>query len=80
MSIDINRLLQDAMSLSERDRAELAGRLLETLDVDFDDTNGSWQKEIRDRITELDNGVKAPIPGVQALEILRGEWNDPPRT
>ena len=77
MSTDVDRLLHDAMALPERDRAELAGRLLESLKLGSDEVEESWHQEITRRITELDQGVTVPVPGAEARRIFRGAVNDP---
>ena len=76
MSLDVEKLLHDAMALSERDRAELAVRLLETLDVGLDDVRASWHQEISRRVAELDQGAVAPVPLDRAHEVFRDAINE----
>jgi putative addiction module component (TIGR02574 family) len=60
------RILDDALALSEVDRAELAGRLIESLDVDSDpDSERAWQAETAHRVGALDDGTVKPV-----------SWND----
>lgn len=70
MSTDFEKLLHDAMALSERDRAELAERLFETMELGFDEGEASWQETSR-RIAELDQGIRAPISLSKAREVFR---------
>jgi putative addiction module component (TIGR02574 family) len=50
-------LLQQALSLTEKERADLAGSLLNSLDAAPDpDAEASWQKEIAQRASGLDSG------------------------
>jgi putative addiction module component (TIGR02574 family) len=63
MTHDATELLKRALSLSAEERAELAGSLLESLDVARDDpeaVEAAWNEEIARRIEDLDFGkVKA---------------------
>jgi putative addiction module component (TIGR02574 family) len=56
-----DRILQDALSLSDRDRAEVAARLLESLDQPRDaDAAGveeAWAAEVERRCAALDAGT-----------------------
>ena len=55
-----DKLLQDAMGLSEQERAEIAARLIESLDVVSDgeaaEVEVSWTAEIERRCAALDAG------------------------
>jgi putative addiction module component (TIGR02574 family) len=53
-------LLQKALSLSEEERAELAGSLIESLDTSVDEA--AWNQEIACRIEDLDSGKAKTIP------------------
>lgn len=61
MTTDAKKILDDAMRLSEADRAEMAGLLIESLDdVADENVQQAWNDEIARRLAELDNGsVKA---------------------
>jgi putative addiction module component (TIGR02574 family) len=61
MSADVVELFKRARELSENERAELAGLLLESLEGGCDPAvEDAWAKEIGRRIEELDSGtVKA---------------------
>ena len=56
-----NRVLQDALALSEQERAEIAARLIESLEVGPDDDSGeveaAWAAEIERRCAALDAGT-----------------------
>ena len=61
-------LLQQALALTEEERAELAGFLMESLDSAVDgDAESAWQTEIAQRLADLDSG-KARTIGWQELE------------
>ncbi len=50
-------VLEQALSLPERDRAEIAARLLESLDDgDGEDLDAAWAQEIDRRCEALDKG------------------------
>lgn len=53
-------LLQQVLNLSEHDRAEMATRLLESLDPDTQqDVDEAWAEEIERRCTAVDAGTLA---------------------
>jgi putative addiction module component (TIGR02574 family) len=63
MPRDLAEILHEATQLSEADRAELAGRLLETLHGEPDeDVEAAWAEEIERRIRQIDSGEVATIP------------------
>jgi len=56
-------LYEKAMSLSDEERVELVGLLLETLEVGDDrGVEAAWLKEIEKRVAELDSGAAESIP------------------
>ena len=57
MTCDVAALLREASELPETDRAELAGRLLETLNGEAEErVEIAWSEEIERRIRQLDTG------------------------
>jgi putative addiction module component (TIGR02574 family) len=59
-------LLEQALSLPEKDRAEIAARLLESLDDgDGEDIDAAWAQEIDRRCEALDVG-----------EAVTSDWNE----
>jgi putative addiction module component (TIGR02574 family) len=70
------QLLSNAMALDDSERAELAARLLETLDPSVDsDYARAWEAEIESRIRDLDQGTVNAIPWEQARQIIRQGTN-----
>jgi putative addiction module component (TIGR02574 family) len=68
-----SRVLEDALSLPEIDRAEVAARLIDSLDQAHDeDFEQAWDAEIARRIEELDIGLRTPIPWPEARRIISG--------
>lgn len=63
MTSDAGKLLTAALELSPEDRADLAAQLIDSLDAQVDsDAVALWDKEIRHRVDELDNGKVKSIP------------------
>jgi putative addiction module component (TIGR02574 family) len=63
MTQQASELLQKALSLSEEERAELAGSLIESLDAPVDQAaEAEWNEEIARRIENLDSGKAKTIP------------------
>ena len=53
----LGQIFREASELPERDRAALAGLLIESLDPqDESEVEAAWEREIGRRITELDDG------------------------
>ena len=66
MSHSAEKLLEKALDLDERDRAMLAGLLLESLDMEVEEgVEAAWVAEIKRRMAELDTEPSAVVP-----------WND----
>ncbi len=63
MTQQASELLQKALSLSEEERAELAGSLIESLDATVDEAaEAAWNEEIARRIEDLDSGKAKTVP------------------
>lgn len=63
MTQEANEVLKRALALPAEDRAELAGSLIESLDVEKDpDVQAAWNEEIAHRIQDLDSGKASAIP------------------
>jgi putative addiction module component (TIGR02574 family) len=60
------RLLDEALDLPDSERAELAARLIESLDAaEQDDVDAAWAAEIERRCTALDSG-----------EAVASDWSE----
>ena len=69
MSDQTERLLTEALALSRRERAELAARLLESLDEKHDpDADSAWNEEIAHRAAGARDGSQ---PGLSEEEFDR---------
>jgi len=74
MESNLNDVFQQAVQLPERDRATLAGLLIETLDpVSEPDVEAAWSEEIERRLAEIDAGTVELIPWETVRAELFGE-------
>lgn len=74
MGSSAKRLLNDALQLPEKERGELAARLLESLDDDTDDSvevHHAWELELGRRLREVQDGTAELIDGEEFLRELR---------
>lgn len=63
---DAKKVLTVALELPEHERAEIAARLLESLDdAEHDDVDEAWAREIERRCAALDSG-----------EAVTSDWNE----
>jgi len=63
MSTHVTELFEKASTLSESERATLAGLLIESLESEFDpDVEEAWRGEIERRLAELDAGTVETVP------------------
>ena len=74
MERNLNDVFQQAVQLPERDRATLAGLLIETLDpVSEPDVEAAWSEEIKRRVAEIDAGTVELIAWEDVRAELFGE-------
>ena len=70
----LTTFFQRAVQLPGRDRATLAGLLIETLDpVSESDVEAAWSEEIERRLAEIDAGTVELIPWETVRAELFGE-------
>jgi putative addiction module component (TIGR02574 family) len=63
MSPTAESLLSQVLTLDEKDRASVAGALIESLHGQVDpNVEEAWDVEIRRRVEELESGSVQPIP------------------
>jgi putative addiction module component (TIGR02574 family) len=63
MRKSLEQVLRDASELPERDRATLAGLLIESLESEREpDVEAAWANEIERRVAELDAGTVRTVP------------------
>ena len=64
-------LLKKALSLDEKDRASLAGALIESLHGEPEsDIEGAWESEIQRRVAELESHSVKTVPWANVRERL----------
>jgi putative addiction module component (TIGR02574 family) len=68
MGTRVDDVLSKALELDPEERAELAGRLLDSLRTADSAVDGAWKAEIRSRMEQLDSGAVGSI----AWEEARG--------
>jgi putative addiction module component (TIGR02574 family) len=73
MGRTLEHLYQEASELSELDRAELAGLLLESLEDPEPDVETAWAEEIERRIRDVDSGAVKTIPWEQVRAELHAQ-------
>ena len=72
MSTPVEDLFRRASTLDERDRAALAGLLLESLEHEVDeDIESAWVEEIEQRLRELDADDVDLVPWEEVNAKLR---------
>lgn len=70
--IDFREIEQSALKLDEKHRAELAKRLLISLEETIDeDIEQAWIEEIDRRKAQVESGEVGTIPGEEVLEKAR---------
>ncbi len=64
-------LLEDALRLSESDRAEIAGALLESIEPDTDvAVEEAWREEVKARVAALESGEVQTVPWEEVRDRL----------
>lgn len=77
MSRTFVELWKEASELSEKDRADLAGLLVESLEGEPDeDVEAAWAAEIQRRVAELEAGTVKSIPWEEVRQRLLGRLNE----
>jgi hypothetical protein len=72
MSLTIEQIAEEALALPSEARAQLADRLVESLDpLADDDICRLWADEALSRRDDVRGGKVAVIPGAEALERVR---------
>ena len=65
--MDSRRLLDEALRLSDEERAALAGELIQSLEHEVDpDAEAAWSAEIRARLDRVDAGTATTVSWSEA--------------
>ncbi len=76
MSRTFVELWKEASELPEKDRADLAALLIESLEGEPDeDVEGAWAAEIQRRVAELEAGTVKSIPWEEVRQRLLDRLN-----
>jgi putative addiction module component (TIGR02574 family) len=76
MAKDVTALFRDASELSERDRATLAGLLIESLEAEPEpDVEAGWSAEIERRVADIDSGNVKTVPWDEVRRRLLDRLN-----
>ncbi len=71
MARTLQEIYREASELPDRDRAELAGMLLESLEGEPDpEVEAAWAEEVERRIRQIDSGEVKLIPWEQVRAEL----------
>lgn len=77
MERNLKEVFREAARLPERDRATLAGLLIETLDPAAEvDVEAAWSEEIKRRVAEIDAGTVELIPWEEVRAELFDKSNE----
>ena len=78
MTRKLQELYREATELSERDRAQLAGMLIETLDGEAEEgVEAAWAEEVERRVRQIEAGEVTLIPWEQVrAELFAGVTDD----
>jgi len=73
MNTTVENLLTQVLQMPPEDRATIAERLISSLDSKVDwDVEVAWQKEVQQRIEQIEKGEVVCLPWEQVLHRLRG--------
>ncbi len=74
MSTRIEKIIEQALQLSPKDRAVIAEHLISSLETITDSgVEAAWQQEIQRRVMEIEKGEVACIPWEEVRERLRNK-------
>lgn len=72
MNTDFKEIENSALKLDEKQRAELAKRLLESLEDQIDeDVEQAWAEELKRRKEQVESGEATTIPAEKVLKEAR---------
>ncbi len=73
MSAPVKEVLKKALELDEHDRAEVAGALLESLEVKAPEEEAAFVAELERRAAEMESGAVKGIPWEELWAELQRE-------
>ena len=79
MSVQAEELSEQLLTLPRDDRAQMARRLIASLETETSEkVEAAWREEIARRTRELDEDLVETIPGDQVLAEIRQRLHDSP--
>jgi putative addiction module component (TIGR02574 family) len=70
-------VLNDALQLPDRERGEVAVRLLESFDAGADpDAEAAWAAEVATRLDDVRSGRVTPVPWAEARRQILADTDD----
>ena len=81
MGSKMRKVLDEALKLSAKERAEVAGKLLRSLEAEEDEEDpavveAAWSEEIARRLKEMEDGTVKGLTRAEAMKIIA---SDPPK-
>lgn len=73
MSLTVEVLEAEALSLSVADRSHLIEKLIVSLDAE-PDVESTWAEEVERRHAEIENDAVSLLPGAETLARLKAEF------
>lgn len=73
MSLTVEVLEAEALSLSIADRSRLVEKLIVSLDTE-PDVESAWAEEVERRHAEIESGAVSLLPGAETLTRLKAEF------
>ena len=75
MAVAVERLAQEALALSDQERAELARKLLVSLEGPPDEgVDAAWDTEIKDRVDRIREGTAKGRPAEEVFRDIRARY------
>lgn len=77
MKSPVEEVVQRALALGEQERAEVAARLLDSLESADTETEDTWATEIERRAAELESGAVQGVSWEELRDRLMHDRRDP---
>ena len=74
MPVTLEQATNEALSLAERERAQLAHVLIASLETAEQDFAEEWDAEIDRRVEEINNGTARGRPAVDVVREVRARY------
>lgn len=71
MTVEVHKLLQNALALSDEDRMELMTALSDSFEPPTAELSPEWKQEIEDRIGQIERGEVEPVSWDEVEATIR---------